>query len=148
MIEDNDIEKDKPGFMPIEKYLVLYIEDNPANIKLISTVLGRIYNLDVLTAITAEYGIELAIARRPHLILMDINLPGMSGVEALRHLKLNSVTCDIPVIAITADTLPESIENGLRAGFEEYITKPINIYHLKSIVVDILVRQSVMSSNS
>jgi signal transduction histidine kinase/CheY-like chemotaxis protein len=106
---------------------VLYIEDNPANMMLMKEIVGRLSNLTMLTALDAETGLDVAKNQLPDLILMDINLPGMDGVEALKKLRLVDKTKNIPVIALSAAAMPHEIQRGKEAGFEEYITKPINV---------------------
>ena len=109
---------------------VLYIEDNPENLRLMETIIGNIKNLKLLTAYNAELGLDLAKTKKLDLILMDINLPGMNGVEALKQLQENDKTKNIPVIAITAEAMPNNVEAGIKAGFKEYITKPFNVPNL------------------
>jgi signal transduction histidine kinase/AmiR/NasT family two-component response regulator len=104
---------------------VLYVEDNPANLELVSQLLARRSDLRMLSAPNAELGIECARARQPHVILMDINLPGMSGLEAMRVLHDDAATRHIPIIALSANAVPRDIERALSAGFFDYITKPI-----------------------
>jgi CheY-like chemotaxis protein len=77
--------------------------------------------------LNGNLGIELARAHRPDVILMDINLPGISGIEALRILREDPATVHIPVVAISASAMPRDIEKGLRAGFFRYLTKPIKV---------------------
>lgn len=122
----------KPDDGPVIK--VLYVEDNPANMRLMEAVVGHIPNTRLLTAYNAELGVDLAIKERPELILLDINLPGMSGIEALGQLQAAPETKDIPVIAITAAAMPKDVEAGLRAGFRAYITKPINVSELVQVI--------------
>ena len=106
---------------------ILYIEDNPANMQLMEMIIGHFENTELLTAHSAELGLDLANHQHPDLILMDINLPGMSGIEALRQLRETKQTQDIPVIAITADAMKKDVEAGMAAGFRAYVTKPINV---------------------
>lgn len=108
------------------KFKVLYVEDSPANMELVSAILFR-HNIKLLQAPDASLGIELAKAHSPDLILMDINLPGIDGYEALRILKTDPLTNSIPVIALSADGMESDIKKGLSAGFTEYISKPIQI---------------------
>jgi len=126
--------KNKMEFFPVRKkaagtnkMTMLYIEDNPANLKLMETLIGRMDNLHMLSTHTGELGLELAAAHRPDVILMDINLPGIDGIQALHRLKESVETQDIPVIALTAKAMPSEIEAGLKAGFYDYLTKPIRI---------------------
>jgi len=106
---------------------VLYVEDNPANLQLMEMVLGRVGDLTLHSAHTAEIGIDLAKAARPDLILMDINLPGMDGLAALGILRGTPATRDIPVVAVSANAMPHDIRTAEAAGFDGYITKPFNI---------------------
>lgn len=116
--------------------LVLYIEDNPANLKLVTQILGRREHIRLLTAHTPELGIELALSRRPDLILLDINMPHMDGYQVIEILKSDANLKDIPVIAVTANAMDRDIERGKAAGFVDYLTKPLNIEHfLKTIVL-------------
>lgn len=113
---------------------VLYIEDNPANLKLVSQILGRRARVQLLTAHTPELGIELAIAHRPDLILLDINMPRMNGYQVMEIFKADAVLKTIPVVAITANAMPREIEAGKAAGFVEYLTKPFDIMRFLEIV--------------
>jgi len=106
---------------------VLYIEDNPANTDLMAMIIDRGPNLTLKTAITAELGLEAVAKERPDLILMDINLPGISGIEACEVLKKNKETADIPVIAVSANAMSEDIKGSKGAGFVDYITKPFKV---------------------
>jgi CheY-like chemotaxis protein len=108
-------------------YTVLYVEDNPANLKLVEQIIMRHGNMSLLSAVEGNLGIELAINQSPDVILMDINLPGINGFEALKILQDNAITAAIPVIAISANAMPRDIERGLQAGFFRYITKPIKV---------------------
>ncbi len=106
---------------------LLCVEDNPANLRLIKDVVERIPDVTLVSANNAEMGLKMARDLHPDLILMDINLPGMDGITALRKLRQDKETKNIPVIAISAAAMPHEIELGNEAGFENYITKPINI---------------------
>jgi len=106
---------------------LLYVEDNPANLKLIKQLVGRSPDIRLLTAIDGVQGIFLAGAHQPDVILMDINLQDLSGIEALKILRADPATARIPVIALSADARPRDIEKGLQAGFFRYLTKPIKI---------------------
>jgi CheY-like chemotaxis protein len=107
--------------------LVLYVEDNPANILFMTDLLSGFEGLQLITAPTAEMGVELARVRRPDAIVMDINLPGMSGVDALSELKASDGTKDIPVIALTAAASERDKQRGEQAGFFRYLTKPVRV---------------------
>ncbi|HTM11338.1 MAG TPA: PAS domain S-box protein [Bryobacteraceae bacterium] len=106
---------------------LLYVEDNPANLKLIEQLIARRPDIRLLTARDGNTGIQLARANQPALILMDINLPGISGIEALKILREDPATTHIPVIALSANAMPRDIEKGLQAGFFRYLTKPIKV---------------------
>lgn len=120
------------------RYTVLYIEDNPANLRLVTQILARNKQLNLITAHTPELGLELASARRPDLILLDINLPGMDGYQVLSVLKTMASVKNIPVIAISANAMPSDIERGMAAGFDDYITKPIDVTHFQEVVYRLL----------
>lgn len=110
---------------------LLYIEDNADNLKVLQMMIRRLRPTDdILAARTAEEGIEIATQLHPDLILIDINLPGMDGYQALEILRSDSSTRHIPVIAVTAYAMQENIRQGLDAGFEAYVTKPVNMQEL------------------
>ncbi len=106
---------------------LLYVEDNPANLKLVQEIIAFRKDLRLLTAPDASLGIELAHAHQPDVILMDINLPGMNGNDALIKLHADSATAHIPVIALTANAMSRDVAKGMALGFFRYLTKPINI---------------------
>ena len=106
---------------------LLYVEDNQANMKLVEQLIARRPDLRLLTAVNGTLGIEVARTSQPTMILMDINLPGISGVEALKVLRGDPATAHIPVVALSANAMPRDIEKGLQAGFFRYLTKPIKI---------------------
>ena len=106
---------------------LLYVEDNPANLKLIEQLIARRPDMRLLSATDGTRGIQLARANQPEVILMDINLPGISGIEALKILREDPETAHIPVIALSANAMPRDIEKGLQAGFFRYLTKPIRV---------------------
>lgn len=116
------------------KRTILYIEDNPANLRLVTQLLGRLPNLHMWSAHEPMLGLELAEEYNPDLILLDINLPGIDGFEVLELLRQRDKTRHTPVIAISANAMPKDIEKGREAGFDDYITKPINIQKLLSAV--------------
>ena len=106
---------------------LLYVEDNPANLKLVEQLIARRPDMRLLSARDGNTGIELARANQPEVILMDINLPGISGIEALKILREDPATAHIPVVALSANAMPRDIERGLEAGFFRYLTKPIKV---------------------
>jgi signal transduction histidine kinase/CheY-like chemotaxis protein len=107
------------------KRTLLYVEDNPANLELVKLLIARRPDLRLISAPTGVSGIESARVNQPEVILMDINLPGMNGVEAMKILSTLPSTAHIPVIALSANVMPADIANGLKAGFYLYLTKPI-----------------------
>jgi CheY-like chemotaxis protein len=106
---------------------VLYVEDNPANLMLVEQLVARRANLKLLTAIDGYAGIQLARTYQPDVILMDINLPGISGYGCLKILQDASATAHIPVLALSANAMPRDMEKGVEAGFFRYLTKPIKV---------------------
>jgi PAS domain S-box-containing protein len=106
---------------------VLYVEDNPANLELVEQLIARRTDLRMLSAADGNLGIEFARAYQPEMILMDINLPGINGVEVLRILRADPSTAHIPIIALSANAVPRDIAKGLEAGFLNYLTKPIKV---------------------
>ncbi len=120
--------------------LILIVEDNEKNLKLVRDLL-QVKGYRTLEAETAELGIELARRHTPHVILMDIQLPGMDGMAALGQLKADPTTAKIPVIALTAFAMKEDRQRFLAAGFDGYLVKPINIRELPSVVREFCERQ-------
>jgi PAS domain S-box-containing protein len=108
-------------------HTLLYIEDNPANLRLVEQIVARQPDIRLLTAVDGNKGIEIARTSQPTVILMDINLPGISGVQALKILREDPVTAHIPIVALSANAMPRDIKNGLEAGFFRYLTKPIKL---------------------
>ena len=108
-------------------YTVLYIEDNPANLRFMSHLFRRRSNLQLLTATEPSEGLLLAEMQQPDLILLDIHLPGMDGYEVFSYLQASETTRHIPVIAVSANAMPNDIERARTAGFRDYCTKPIEI---------------------
>ena len=113
-----------PG-MPLRT--LLCVEDNPANLMLVERLLARRPDIRMLSARDGGHGLEVARAQLPDVILMDINLPGISGLTALRILNEDPATARIPVIALSANAMPRDIQKGLQAGFFRYLTKPIKV---------------------
>ena len=110
-----------------QEHTLLYIEDNPANLMLVEDLLARRPDIRLLSARDAKSGIEIACTSLPDVILMDINLPGVSGIDALKILSEIPETAHIPVVALSANAIPRDIEKGLQAGFFRYLTKPIKV---------------------
>jgi PAS domain S-box-containing protein len=106
---------------------LLCVEDNPANLKLVEELIARRPDLRLLTAVNGTLGIELARASQPEMILMDVNLPDISGIEVMKILREDPVTAHIPIVALSANAMPRDIRRGLEAGFFRYLTKPIKV---------------------
>ncbi len=106
---------------------LLYIEDNPANLQLVEELITRRPDLRLLSAADGNLGIELAREFLPEMILMDINLPGINGIEVMKLLRKDPATAHIPIVALSANVVPSDIKKGLDAGFFRYLTKPIVI---------------------
>jgi CheY-like chemotaxis protein len=117
---------------------LLCIEDNPTNLDLIKQFFNRRKGFHLLTAGDAETGLELAFDHEPELILMDINLPGKNGYEALKQLKQSAVTRYIKVIALSANAMASDVEKGLQAGFDAYLTKPVDFEQLETTIERVL----------
>ena len=118
---------------------ILIIEDNPANLKLVTMLLRRVDHT-VLGAVDAETGMALALAERPDLILMDIQLPGMDGLTATRRLKQNPATAAIPIIALTALAMKDDKARTIAAGCDDYIAKPLRYQELYQAIDTLLAR--------
>jgi PAS domain S-box-containing protein len=108
-------------------HTLLYVEDNPANMKLVEQIIARHPDIKLLTAVNGNSGIKIARASQPDVIMMDINLPGINGFEAMKILHSDPATSHIPVIAVSANAMSQDVERGLRVGFFRYITKPIKV---------------------
>jgi len=119
---------DAPLATPLQT--LLYVEDNPANLELVEQIIARRSDLRMLGAADASLGIEFARVYLPAVILMDINLPGISGIEAMKILRAEPTTAHIPIIALSANAAPHDILRGTEAGFFNYITKPIRVDQL------------------
>ncbi|MDD5578479.1 MAG: ATP-binding protein [Methylobacter sp.] len=117
---------------------LLYVEDNPANLMLVEQIIECYPYLRMLSAADGNLGIALARAHLPDVILMDINLTGISGIKAMKILREDPETRHIPVVALSANAMPRDIEKGLEAGFFQYLTKPIKIKELMNALGDAL----------
>jgi signal transduction histidine kinase/AmiR/NasT family two-component response regulator len=113
---------------------LLYVEDNPANLMLVEDLVGRRPDIRLMTATDGNHGVEIARASLPDVILMDINLPGISGIQALKLLRADPATAHIPVVALSANAMPRDIAKGLEAGFFRYLTKPINVNEFMDVL--------------
>jgi CheY-like chemotaxis protein/two-component sensor histidine kinase len=128
-----------------ERRTIVYIEDNPSNITFMHELIGEFENVDLLTVPTAEVGIELVRARNPDVVLMDINLPGMSGYEATRKLAEWPETKHIPVIALTAAAMTSDRKRLADAGFYRYLTKPVRVAELIETLEELFARAAEVS---
>lgn len=121
-----------------DKSLILYVEDNLANLQLMEAIIDRFDRLDLISAETGEIGYELAVARKPQVIFMDINLPGINRVETFKLLQKNVETANIPAVALSADAMPADIKEAMVAGFKRYLTKPIQLPEVLQAIEDAL----------
>jgi len=126
---------------------LLYVEDNPANLRLVEHLIARRPNMRLLSARDATLGIKLAREYQPEVILMDINLPGISGIGALKILRADPLTRHIPVVAISANAMPHDINRGYEAGFFRYLTKPIKVVEFMA-AVDVALQASKSASSN
>ena len=117
---------------------ILYVEDNPSNIRLMQQLFARYPELDLEVAEEAFLGIYKARNEQPDVVILDINLPGMDGYEALSVLKSDPITAHIPVLGLSANAMPYDIERGKNAGFYDYLTKPVEINHLVTALNQLL----------
>lgn len=123
-------------------YLVVYIEDNPSNIAFMEDLMGEFESVELITAPTAEIGIELVRAKRPHVVIMDIHLPGMSGFEATQRLREWPETREIPVVALSAAAMVRDKGRIEKAGFYRYLTKPVQVDELAGVLEALLLPHS------
>jgi two-component system, cell cycle response regulator DivK len=121
--------------------LILIVEDNEKNLKLVRDVL-QVKGYSTLEAGSAEDGIRLATERVPDLVLMDIQLPGMNGIEARKILRAQPATAAIPVVAVTASVMEQDRNQITRAGFDGYIGKPLNLKEFLDAVKAMLERHA------
>jgi signal transduction histidine kinase len=128
----------QPCLTGLNKKKVLYIEDIPANVELVRQIFAKTPQVELLSALNAWDGIQIARNQTPDLILMDIHLPGMDGITAFKKLQTIPETCMIPVIALTADAMDSDLKMAMGIGFHSYITKPINVPKFLSTIDDIL----------
>ena len=125
-IRETTTEAELPDIDP-SRYTLLYVEDNPANLMLVEDLIARRSDIRLLSAKDGISGVALARFALPDAILMDINLPGISGLNALKILSDDPTTAHIPIVALSANAIPHDIEKGLEAGFFRYLTKPIKV---------------------
>jgi len=128
-VQSREVEASLPPHLPAgaSRRTLLYVEDNPANMKLVEQLIARCPDIQLLTAVNGTLGIQIARAAQPQVILMDVNLPGISGIEAFKILREDPATAHIPVVALSANAMPRDIAMGLELGFFRYLTKPIKV---------------------
>lgn len=127
---------------------ILYIEDNAHNRALMGEIFKPFTNLELVTATRGEDGVSMAIDLLPDLVLVDINLPGIDGFEALRRMQGMDKTRHIPVIAVSANALPRDLRKGQKAPFKAYLTKPLDIGRVKKIVFSVLKEHSAKNEKN
>jgi CheY-like chemotaxis protein len=120
------------------RHTIVYVEDNPSNIAFMRDLIGELPSVELLTAPTAEIGLELIRARQPKVVIMDINLPGMSGFDAVEKLREWPDTKHIPVIGLSAAALVKDTTRAKSAGFYRYLTKPVKVAELTGVLEDLL----------
>jgi CheY-like chemotaxis protein len=140
-LENDELRREAPQGTPVKT--ILYVEDNPANLELVEQLVARRRDLRLLSAADGNLGLEYARAYLPELILMDINLPGIDGIEAMKRLRADPATARIPIIALSANAVPRDIEKAIEAGFSDYLTKPINVSRFMTVLDDALGLQAV-----
>ena len=128
------------------RFTLLCIEDNPANMQLVQVLTSTVWpQAQCLEAASAEAGLDIAFGQVVDVILLDINLPGMDGYAALKFLKADARTAQVPVIALTANAMPDDVRRGRAAGFAAYLTKPLNMALLISTVNALLAQRQVVT---
>jgi PAS domain S-box-containing protein len=120
------------------RHTVVYVEDNPSNIAFMRELVEELPSVELLTAPTAEIGLEIIRSRRPRVVIMDINLPGMSGLEAIKRLREWPETRDIPVVGLSAAALARDTARARAAGFHRYLTKPVKADELTAVLEELL----------
>lgn len=120
--------------------LILYIEDNPLNQRLMAGVIAKREHLSLIMSEHPVQGIELALSQKPDVILLDINLPEMSGHEVLARLRQEAATRATPVIAVSANAMPDQIATAMANGFDAYVTKPIKLNEFFAVLDEVLSR--------
>jgi len=126
---------------------ILYVEDNPSNMSLMKHILGMVPEYQMIEAHNGEIGIAMAEKDLPDLILMDINLPGMDGVSAMKHLASMETTKHIPVVAVSANAMPNDVAQALDEGFHGYLTKPFQINRLYELLQETFAQSTPASSD-
>ncbi|MDZ4812779.1 MAG: PAS domain S-box protein, partial [Pseudomonadota bacterium] len=130
----------------VQVQTLLYVEDNPANLMLVEDLIARRSDIRLLSARDGRAGIDIALVAQPDVILMDINLPDISGITVLKILATDPATAHIPVVALSANAIPRDIEKGLEAGFFRYLTKPIMVNQLMDTLDEAFALASAMEA--
>jgi CheY-like chemotaxis protein len=123
-----------PEHVDLSGFSVLYVEDNPANLSLVRNIFAPLRNVTMLEATDGTTGVALAARHRPDVIVLDINLPDISGFEVLQQLRRLPELSGTPILALSAGVLPYEIQRGLDAGFFRYLTKPLNVRNFLSVI--------------
>lgn len=138
---------DNPLTVPrAQRYLIVYIEDNPSSIALMEELISDFDSVELITAPTAEIGLEVVRTHQPQVVIMDINLPGMNGFEATRRLREWPETRGIPIVALSAAAMVRDKVRIDEAGFHRYLTKPVNVDELVGVLEELLVSRSTGSN--
>ncbi|SEP98092.1 PAS domain S-box-containing protein [Ectothiorhodospira magna] len=144
----NEIADQAPETEPsLNSYCVLHVDDNPSNLRLVAQVLAKRPGIRLLQAPGADLGLALARSHQPDLIILDINMPGMNGYRALEHLRTDRITSLIPVFALTANATQRDVSRGIEAGFDEYLTKPLDITAFIALLDQYLVDERPTDGN-
>lgn len=124
--------------MESNTFSILYVEDNPANMEVMRQIIDMLPGGELIMANNAELGISFAEDQQPDMIIMDINLPGMDGIQGLEALRNNPATSHIPVVALSASAMPSDVKRGISAGFEAYLTKPVQVIEVLDVIKNTL----------
>ncbi|MDH5324902.1 MAG: transporter substrate-binding protein [Gammaproteobacteria bacterium] len=133
ILETQQQEKSTTRLLPGAK-TILYVEDNIANLKVVEAIFKKKSNIRIISAVNADDGLKRVREENPDVIILDIHLPGRSGYDILKELQEDETTCEIPVIALSADAMPADVERGLKAGFKHYLSKPVKMNQLLAIL--------------
>ena len=125
------------------KRTVLYIEDNLSNLTLVQEIIAEQPEIELLAAMQAQLGLDLARKHRPDLILLDLHLPDLAGAEVLAQLRREEATRDIPVVVISADATARQIDRLMAAGAHAYLTKPLDITELSQVVEEAIFKNGI-----
>jgi len=130
-----------PPPQPGRKARVLYVEDNPANLKLVEQIVSRHPDIELLMAPSGSLGLDLARSHRPDLLLLDIHLPDIDGFQVLARLRADTLTRDMPVVAVTAQAMPDDVKRVMAAGFDGYMAKPLDLPRFDALLERLLLRE-------